>query len=128
MGVAEDLSAFVNQADALPSGAPEGEIRRSQCLAAGASIADASACGSCSPSYRMPAMNTVGTERTPLHFRAGGVDRGITIRPGERRAIVFRLAKRGPWRLVFRTPIRGFLSDGRAISVQSAAPVLRRAT
>jgi len=69
-----------------------------------------------------------GTERTPLHFRAGGVDRGITIRPGERRAIVFRLAKRGPWRLVYRTPVRGFLSDGRAISVQSAAPVLRRAT
>src|SRR5207248_4096705 len=63
-----------------------------------------------------------GTERTPLHFRAGGLDRRIAIRPGEQRTVVFRLAQRGPWRLVFQTPVRGFLSDGRAISVQSASP------
>src|SRR5205085_2620161 len=67
-----------------------------------------------------------GTERTPLHFRAGGADRQIAIRPGERRRVAFQFAQRGPWRLVFRTPVRGFLSDGRAISVQAAAPVLRR--
>ena len=30
-----------------------------------------------------------GTERTPLHFRAGRLDRRIAIRPGERRTVVF---------------------------------------
>jgi hypothetical protein len=67
-----------------------------------------------------------GTERTPLHFRGGRHDRRVTIRPGERLTVVFRFAQRGPWRLVFRTPVRGYLSDGRAISVQSASPALHR--
>ncbi|HEX6701347.1 MAG TPA: glycosyltransferase family 39 protein [Gaiellaceae bacterium] len=68
-----------------------------------------------------------GTQRTPLHFRAGEADRRVVIRPGERRAVVFRFAQRGPWRLVYRTPVRGFLSDGRAISVRAEQPVLHRA-
>jgi hypothetical protein len=68
-----------------------------------------------------------GTERTPLHFRANGVDRRIAVRPGGRHTIVFRFAQRHPWRAVYRTPLTGLLSDGRAISVQAAPPVLRRA-
>jgi hypothetical protein len=67
-----------------------------------------------------------GTQRTPLHFRAGKVDRRTTVVPGGHRTIEFRFDERGPWRLVFRTPLEGVLSDGRAVSVQAAAPVLRR--
>ena len=67
-----------------------------------------------------------GTERTPLHFRAAGTDRRIAARPGSHRTIVFRFAQRKPWRLVYRTPLTGLLSDGRAISVKAAPPLLRR--
>ena len=67
-----------------------------------------------------------GTERTPLRFRAGGTDRRIAVPPAGRRTIVFRFAQRKPWRLVYRTPLTGLLSDGRAISVQAATPLLRR--
>jgi len=63
-----------------------------------------------------------GTERTPLHFRAPGVDRRVWISPGGRRVVRFPVRARGPWRLVFRTTQTGFLGDGRAISVKAAAP------
>jgi hypothetical protein len=63
-----------------------------------------------------------GTERTPLHFRAPGVDRGVWVSPGGRRVVRFQVHARGPWRLVFRTTQTGFLGDGRAISVKAAAP------
>ena len=63
-----------------------------------------------------------GTERTPLHFRAPGLDRRVWVSPGTRRVVRFRVRARGPWRLVFRTTQTGFLGDGRAISVKAAAP------
>src|SRR5205823_14810373 len=74
--------------------------------------------GTLSLSLRLPA----GTERTPLRFRAPGLDRRVWVSPGSRRLVTFRVASRGPWRLVFRTTQTGFLGDGRAISVQAAAP------
>jgi len=67
-----------------------------------------------------------GTQRTPLHFRANGTDRRIAVRPGGRRTIVFHFAQRRAWRVVFRTPLTGILSDGRAISVQMTEPSLTR--
>jgi hypothetical protein len=67
-----------------------------------------------------------GTERTPLHFRAPGVDRRVWISPGGRRVVRFPVRARGPWRLVFRTTQTGFLGDGRAISVKAAAPRFTR--
>jgi Dolichyl-phosphate-mannose-protein mannosyltransferase len=63
-----------------------------------------------------------GTERTPLHFRAPGVDRRVWVSPGGHRVVRFQVRARGPWRLVFRTTQTGFLGDGRAISVKAAAP------
>jgi len=68
-----------------------------------------------------------GTERTPVHFRAGARDRIVSVSPGERQTIAFSFARRGPWRVVFRTPKNGVLSDGRAISVQADDPRLSRA-
>jgi hypothetical protein len=78
--------------------------------------------GTLSLSLRLPQ----GTERTPLHFRAPGVERRVWISPGSSRAVSFPVRSRGPWRLVFRTTQTGFLGDGRAISVQAAAPRLDR--
>ena len=63
-----------------------------------------------------------GTERTPLHFRAPGIDRRVWVSPDGQRVVRFRVHARGPWRLVFRTTQTGFLGDGRAISVKAAAP------
>ena len=74
--------------------------------------------GTLSLVLRLPA----GTERTPLHFRAPGLDRRVSMSPGERRVVRFHVVAHGPWRLVFRTTQTGFLGDGRAISVQAAAP------
>jgi hypothetical protein len=67
-----------------------------------------------------------GTERTPIRFQGPGVDRVVRVAPGGKTRAVFRFSTRGPWRLVWRTPKNGILSDGRAISVQTAAPVVRR--
>jgi hypothetical protein len=67
-----------------------------------------------------------GTERTPLHFRAPGIDRRVWVSPGGRRVVRFAVHGRGPWRLVFRTTQTGFLGDGRAISVKAAAPRFTR--
>jgi hypothetical protein len=67
-----------------------------------------------------------GTERTPLRFRAPGVERRVWVSPGGHRTVRFAVSSRGPWRLVFKTTQTGFLGDGRAISVQAAAPHLVR--
>jgi len=78
--------------------------------------------GTLSLALRLPP----GTERTPLDFRAPGLDRRVTVLPGERRVVRFHVASRGPWRLVFRTTQTGYLGDGRAISVESGPPRLVR--
>jgi hypothetical protein len=80
------------------------------------------ACGTLSLALRLPA----GTERTPLRFWAPGVDRRVWVSPGAHRVVRFHVSSRGPWRLVFKTTQTGFLGDGRAISVQAAAPRLTR--
>ena len=80
------------------------------------------ALGTLSLELRLPP----GTERTPLRFRAPGLDRRVVVAPGARRVVRFRVASRSPWRLVFTTTQTGFLGDGRAISVQAAVPVFTR--
>lgn len=64
---------------------------------------------------------------TPLHFTAPGIDRRVTIAPGEHRTLSFQASAHGPWTLRFRTDKPGFLWDGRAVSVQAAAPAFTRA-
>ena len=78
--------------------------------------------GTLSLALRLPP----GTQRTPLRFRAPGIDRKVWVSPSSRRVVSFRVASRGPWRLVFKTTQTGFLGDGRAISVQAAAPRFTR--
>jgi hypothetical protein len=67
---------------------------------------------------RLPA----DAERTPLHFRAPGLDRRVSVVPGRHRLLRFPFSHRGPWRLVFRTPKLGVLEDGRTVSVESSRP------
>lgn len=67
-----------------------------------------------------------GTERTPMRFRASGVDRTVHVSPGGRERVTFEFETSGPWRLVWRTPKNGFLGDGRAISVRAEPPRLAR--
>jgi hypothetical protein len=63
------------------------------------------------------------TRRTPLRLQAPGVDRRVVIVPGGSRTVLIPVAGKGPWKLTFRTTLRGYLSDGRAISVKAAMPV-----
>jgi hypothetical protein len=65
-------------------------------------------------------------ERMPLHFRAPGVDRTVSIAPGETKRVTFRFSTKRPWRVVFRTTVWGELTDGRQISVRSGEPQLDR--
>jgi hypothetical protein len=59
----------------------------------------------------------------PLHLRAPGVDRTISLKRGERRTVVLRVDVQGVWVLRFKTTGGAYLSDGRAISVRSSVPV-----
>ena len=66
--------------------------------------------------------------RTTLRFRAPGVDRRVTLAPGERRVLSFRVSHASVWTLNYRAVEGGgYLTDGRAVSVEGEGPVFERA-
>ncbi|MGB2951956.1 MAG: phospholipid carrier-dependent glycosyltransferase [Gaiellaceae bacterium] len=73
---------------------------------------------------RMRLWLPAGTERTPLRLTAPGVDRTITVAPGQTRVLTLPVASRGPWTLHFRTNSTGTVGfELRPISVKAATPV-----
>jgi hypothetical protein len=68
-----------------------------------------------------------GAARTPMTFRWDGGSRRVVVPVGGTRTVSFRFDTDAVWSLHFSTTFKAMLSDGRAISVQAAEPVLHRA-
>jgi hypothetical protein len=62
------------------------------------------------------------SETTTLRLRGPGVKRNVTVHPGDRLVVRFKVSHRGPWTLRFLTKRPGYLSDGRPISVMAQMP------
>jgi hypothetical protein len=66
-----------------------------------------------------------GTQATPLHFTAKGIDRTVRVHPGETIPLRFTVPRGGEWTLHFVSSKTGFLGD-RPVSVH--APRVRLIT
>jgi hypothetical protein len=62
----------------------------------------------------------------PVRLLGPGVDRTITLRPGESRLLTFPVSVCGRWELRFATERPSFLPDLRAVSVRAEAPSFAR--
>src|SRR5439155_3963540 len=65
-----------------------------------------------------------GTQLTPIHFAARGVDRVVRIRPGGRISLRFDVPIGGAWSLHFNSPRPGYLGE-RAVSVVAQKVTLK---
>jgi len=62
------------------------------------------------------------SERTVLQLHGAGVDRRVTVLPGQSVVVTLPVSRRGPWTLNFHTDRPGYLADARAISVMAGMP------
>ena len=70
----------------------------------------------------------VRAEPTRLRFKGPGVDRTVTVVPGERLLVELPVSARKAWTLRFRTGRPGYLANGRPVSVRAEPPVFERAS
>jgi len=73
---------------------------------------------------RLPLSLPAGTQRTTLHLTGPGLERRVSVAPGQSRVVTIRVSHSGPWTLKFRSNRTGYLQpDDRPISVQAGMPV-----
>jgi hypothetical protein len=76
---------------------------------------------------RVPLSLPAGTKRTVLHLEGPGVDRRVTVSPGQNRVVTIDVDHRGAWTLSFHSSRIGYLQpDDTPVSVRSATPTLSR--
>ena len=63
------------------------------------------------------------SEPTRLRFKGPGVDRTVTVVPGERLRVGLPVSSRKAWTVRFRAARPGYLANGRPVSVRAAVPM-----